>query len=354
MASYLKYQDKWRVFISLAGYRRSKIFNTKAEAAAWARKIEKEIKTFGFVQADLTVAQLLEEYRQKILKLRGPCLGDVKRLRALQKDPLIADRPIDEVNKALLKEWMQCRIGQISPFTKRPLKSSSVARTFAVLRSAFNYAVEQGYLVKTPALGLQCKVFEDHRERIASEDEINRLKQAALWNENEQPVLKSQRIIAAFVFACFTGMRIGEIVQMEPSWIANSTIRIPREVTKTYHSRVIAVPVRAMNILNQLLKQKNRRVFGLEANSHDALFRKIRALAGLEAQYDSKGNLVKEGLNFHDSRATFCTWAASPGPDGAPRLDVLSLARQTGHRNLKYLMHYYRKSPEEMLDRLNQ
>ena len=353
MASYIKFHDKWRFFVSVDGIRRSKIFEKKTDGQIWARKIERELKTHGFLQADMSLAQLLEEYCEKILQQKGPCLGDVKRLRALQKDTIIGDVPISDLTKGMLKEWIRSRVGKVSSHTHRPIKSSSVARSFTVIRAALARAVEWGYIVKSPADGVLVKIVEDHRERIATEDEIERLKAAALWNENEVPELKSQLVVAAFVFACFTGMRVGEIVQMERSWINECTIMIPREVTKTYHGRRIAVPVRAMKILQLLLKKNRKRVFGLENQAHDAIFRKIRAMAGLGPVYDTHGHLLKEGLNFHDSRATFCTWAASPGPDGAPRLDVLSLARQTGHRNLRSLMHYYRKSPEEMLNRLN-
>lgn len=67
---------------------------------------------------------------------------------------------------------------------------------------------------------------------------------------------------------------------------------------------------------------------------------------------DSQGRLIEQALHFHDGRATFCTWAASPGEDGAPRLDVMSLARQTGHRSVKMLMRYYRPDVSTFADRL--
>lgn len=48
------------------------------------------------------------------------------------------------------------------------------------------------------------------------------------------------------------------------------------------------------------------------------------------------------------------TWAASPEPKtGAPRLDLLSLARQTGHKNLKMLQRYYRPKSEDIVKRLD-
>ena len=44
------------------------------------------------------------------------------------------------------------------------------------------------------------------------------------------------------------------------------------------------------------------------------------------------------------------------GPDpktGVPRLDLLSLARQTGHKNLKMLQRYYRPKSEDIAKRLD-
>ena len=78
------------------------------------------------------------------------------------------------------------------------------------------------------------------------------------------------------------------------------------------------------------------------------MWRKIRDRAGLGPELDSAGRVIREGLNFHDSRATFATWAASPDPKtGAPRLDLLSLARQTGHKR------YYRPKSEDIAKRLD-
>ena len=56
----------------------------------------------------------------------------------------------------------------------------------------------------------------------------------------------------------------------------------------------------------------------------EALWNKIRNKAGLGPVLDSDGNVVKEGLRFHDGRATFCTNAAQ-------KISVLDLARITGH-----------------------
>lgn len=79
----------------------------------------------------------------------------------------------------------------------------------------------------------------------------------------------------------------------------------------------------------------------------------MRDKVGLGPVVDSEGRVIKEGLNFHDSRATFAKWAALPDPKtGALRLDVLALARQTRHKNLKMLQRYYRAGAEDIAKRV--
>ena len=118
----------------------------------------------------------------------------------------------------------------------------------------------------------------------------------------------------------------------------------------------VAMPTEALIILNLVRARGNApRIFGLAPETTSAIWRKIRNRAGLGPVTDSEGRLVREGLNFHDSRATFATWAASPNPKtGAPRLDVLALARQTGHKNLAMLQRYYRPSAEDIAKRLDE
>jgi integrase len=68
--------------------------------------------------------------------------------------------------------------------------------------------------------------------------------------------------------------------------------------------------------------------------SADALFRKIRARAGID------------GLHFHDTRHEAITRLAK-------KLDVLPLARMTGHKNIQELMTYYNATASEIAERLD-
>lgn len=61
----------------------------------------------------------------------------------------------------------------------------------------------------------------------------------------------------------------------------------------------------------------------------------------------AKGKAMVEGLNFHDLRREATTRLAK-------RLDVMELARVTGHRDLKTLHSiYYSPSVEDIADKLD-
>lgn len=354
MASISKVGTKWRAFVSLNGVRKTKMFSSKADAAVWARTLEKSFRNDGIVPNKMTFDELLDRYAKIETPKKRGADEELRRIRALQKDEMLADLPIGLIDKQVIRDWIDKKRSIVSTFTGRPLKTSTIARYLAVIKAVFTKAVDWKLIPSSPAVGVSVHVEEDHRERIATEEEIELLKIAAQWEEDEPPVLQEQRILAAFIFACYTGMRVGEIVGIERTWINGNTIRIPREKVKIFHSRTVALPDRAINILNQVLSLGHEpKVFGMDPKDHDAQWRRLRDRAGLSAIRDSEGNEIKEALNFHDSRATFCTWAASPGPDGAPRLDILALARQTGHKDIKMLRRYYRKDAVEFLDRLN-
>ena len=75
------------------------------------------------------------------------------------------------------------------------------------------------------------------------------------------------------------------------------------------------------------------RLFKLESASADTMFRRVRDELGID------------GLTFHDTRHEAITRLAR-------KVDVLDLARITGHKDLKSLMIYYNATASELAQRL--
>ena len=135
---------------------------------------------------------------------------------------------------------------------------------------------------------------------------------------------------AAFRFALANAMRAGEIVNLKPGDVVGSVAKVdgktgPREVPLT---------AEGLAVIEQLLPQKHRHIFGLSSTQLDALFRKATKRA------------MVEGLHFHDSRAESLTRLAR-------KVDVMTLARISGHKDIGLLFRvYYRESAADIAARL--
>lgn len=337
----------------IKGVRRAKTFTRQVDAKRWATQLELDAESGLSEGARLPLSHYILQHRDLIQKKHKHSRHESAVLSFLLEDP-IADIPACSVTSEDIKDWIERRRTIPSRRTGRIVEESTIARQLQIISAMFSNMVDQQVCKENPCHGVDRPKENPPRERVATEEEIERIKFVAGWEEGAVPYEKIQRVAAAFVLACCTGMRSGEMMRIERSWIKGRVLRIPAEAAKTRTAREIALNDRAMAVINCVLGLGCApTIWDLSDGSRDALWRKIRDKAGLQEVRDSEGRLIKQGLTFHDGRATFCTWAASPGADGAPRLDVMSLARQTGHKNLKMLMRYYRPSVESFVDRLN-
>jgi integrase len=117
-------------------------------------------------------------------------------------------------------------------------------------------------------------------------------------------------------------MRQGELLSLTQKNVnlKKCVATLPR--TKNGSSRDVPLSGYAVNILIAIGVKDDGRYFSLTSATCDALFRKIKKLAGVE------------DLHFHDSRREATTRLSK-------KVDVLTLARITGHKDLKMLLTYY-------------
>lgn len=352
MATFTQRGKKYQAQICVCGRRSAKTFDRLSDAKRWALEKETEAHEGFSDQSHVPFRDTIERYRSEVVSNQKHCRHALAVFGYLTSDA-IADIPTCDVTQKDMLDWIERRRTIPSRATGKIVTEATIRRQLEMISGLFSWAVEQKLIKVNPCFGIKKPQESDARERIASEEEIERLKIAADWDEGIIPRTKTQRVCAAFLLSCLTGMRSGEMMRIERSWIRGSVLWIPLEATKTAHFRKIALSDRALAILEDVMAlELEPSIWGLSDGSRDSLWRKIRDRAGLGEVRDSRGRLIEQALHFHDGRATFCTWAASPGPDGAPRLDVMSLARQTGHRSVKMLMRYYRPDVASFAERL--
>lgn len=215
------------------------------------------------------------------------------------------------------------------------MSALSVRREWALLSHACSIAAKEWkWLSENPMQDVRKPVGEEARDRIATQDELDRITDTLGYSRDETPKSVSARVGASVLFAVETAMRAGEIAGL--TW---DRVFIDRRFCSVIGGKTVAakrdVPLssEALRILEQMPKDSSL-VFNLKTSQMDALFRKAR------------GNSLVEGLRYHDLRATGITRLAQ-------RLNILELARSVGHRDLKMLQVYFRDSAEEISKKLD-
>lgn len=335
-------QGAWAVrWLDADHKKRQKSFRTKTEAKLFLAKVSLAPEE---KQSRITTREILEHYRDSVSSQKRGFKWEGLRINLWLRQPW-AEKAVVNLTRHDIQAY----------FDSRPVSDATKRREMTLMNAIFNDAIKRELIAASPMRGVEKPKEPEHRERVASEEDKAALLAACGWDGESAPADSAQMAVAAFLFACQTGMRSGEILRIEDAWIEGRVLHLPREATKTDSRRDVALNAEARRILD-LVRQVGKApcLFGMNDALRDAMWRKVRDRAGLGPKLDSAGRVIEEGLNFHDSRATFATWAASPDPKtGAPRLDVLALARQTGHRNLRMLQRYYRASAEAIADRLD-
>lgn len=307
----------WSAQIDRAGVRTSQTFPTKAAAQAWATKTEAEILAKRRGQTvKRTLRQALERYRDDVsVKKRGKRWEEMRIGSYLGEFGLpFADKWLEDVTPDDFAKWRDHRL--------KGLKSSSVARDFTLLSSVMSIARDEwGWLHTSPLTKVKRPKQPPARTRLIHWTEIRAMLRALGW-ARKAPDNLSQQAAHAFLVSLHTGMRAGEVLKAERRGTVATL-----ETSKNGEPRDIPLSGRAIKLMSLCPK------YTVSGPSLDALFRKARKTAGLE------------GFTFHDARATALTRMAK-------KVDVLQLARISGHKDIKMLMVYYRETSADIAKNL--
>ena len=308
----------WRAEVFKQGVRKSSTFATKAAAVGWATQIEAEVmarKRGQVVRKPLR--SVLERYALEVSPTKKNKRWEQTRIKFLCSDDfglLFVDKPADDVAPEDVQGWIRHRLQGVS--------GATIDRDLNLLSAVFTQAVEWGNANSNPVSGAKRPPPAKSRDRLIAWHEIKGVLRALGWKRQE-PVTLQQEAGFAFLMALHTAMRASEVLKAE----YQGKVAVLLD-TKNGDSRRVPLSPRAQKLLALCP------AFTITGPSLDALFRKARARAGLD------------GFTFHDSRATALTRMSK-------RVDVLTLAKISGHRDINLLSNtYYRESAESIGSRL--
>jgi integrase len=303
-----KYRDGWRVEIQRNGQRQSKTFPTKREAQAWGNEQEASAKAVG--KAWRTFGQAVEAYTESKTIHKESAAWE-RRLLARLVDEFGEDTPLGLIGPPTIAAWRDRRLKTVS--------GSTVQREANVLRALFIVARDEWHwLDGSPFQGVKLPKENAPRQAVWTWQEIRRVLRAPRAG-------KTAEMQRAFHIALRTGMRLSEVLAAK---LHGNVALLPKD--KTSGGEPVKVP----------LTRHGRKLLAVSApftvgpNEGSVLFG------------DLCRDLLIEGLTFHDSRATALTMLAR-------KVDVLTLARISRHRDLRILQNtYYRETAEQIASRL--
>lgn len=329
MASIDNINGKFRARVRFKGITRTKTFLRHADAKAWAIKMESLINDGlqGNAGRNVLFSDLLTKYIAEIVPGKRGAREETYRLNRILAAPL-AKLIVDEIQPSDFANWRDNRLTEVSP--------ASVRRELETLSSVCNVAVKEwGIMRENPVLKISRPKPTKSRSRRPTAEEIEKILFALHYSEDCSFSMVSQRVAAATLFAIETGMRSGEMLNLTWPDINFEQRTAYLDMTKNGSSRTVPLSKRAVKILQKLRKINETSVFAVESSTRDTLFRKAVTSQGIE------------DLHFHDLRREALTRMAK-------KVDVMTLAKISGHKDIRVLMNtYYAPSMSAIADLLD-
>lgn len=182
------------------GHYKSKTFDSKVKAMAWAVEKEQYLSDEGLVQGK-TLGELLERYRDDITPQKKSHRTEHNRLNKFLRHSL-ATLPLADVRQSHFDDWIRA--------TLKEIKSSSVNRDLNLWSAVFEQGKRWQWTDRNPIRGIQRPKNPPHRDCRITEDIQDEIVFALGFNGKN--VFETRHLIAvAFLFALETAMRQGEI-----------------------------------------------------------------------------------------------------------------------------------------------
>ena len=327
MASIRSRNGKWQARITRKGQQAvAKSFQSKEDAKKWARQVETEIDKGSYTNVTLAYKtpfkDVIERYLQEVTLKTRSMKEDTYRLKALARHS-IAKLRMTALTPIKVAEYRDERLKQVS--------NGAVIRELSYFSSIINHARrEWGINMVNPIPLVKKPPSPQGRNRILTEEELNRLFDAL------KPQIKSSNhwILPLTKFALETAMRRGEILGLRWEHIdpQKRTAFIP--LTKNGESRLVPLSTVAIEILIQLPRNLDGRVFPVTPFTLSAAIDRARIKAKLK------------DFHFHDLRHMAITRLAEKLPN------LIELSAVSGHKSLAMLKRYYHPNPERLAEKL--
>lgn len=234
-------------------------------------------------------------------------------------------------------------------FEKKAMSSNTVGRYIKTLKVFLNYAADQGMPVN-PSFRKFKVLKEDIDIVYLNESELAQLRDLDL---TENTRLRHVRDV--FLFACYTGLRYSDVLQVKPAFISERRLSI--QTQKTRDRLLIPLIPQARKILDRYSGQYPNSLPVISSQKMNVYLKELAVLAALDTPVSITRHFGKKKveetlpkhqlITTHTARRTFITLSLEKGI----RPEVLM--KITGHKDYDTLKSYIKivdkVKEEEML-----
>ena len=315
----------WQARVRKASQTITKTFIHKVDAEHWARQVEVEIQKGGYTNLVLaertTFAEIIERYITEVLPTLRGGKADFIRLKALARRP-IAKLNIVALTPQKIAQHRDERLKEIAPAT--------VIRELSYFSSIINHARrEWGIHINNPVALVAKPKSTQGRSRIMDTTETN-----ALFEALRPAGRKSIWMLPLVRLALETAMRRSELLGLRWEHVDLERRTIFLQLTKNGTSRTVPLSTHAIQILSEIPRMIDGRVFPISHEVVSQAFSRARKQAG-----------VKD-IRSHDLRHMAITRLAEKLPN------LIELSAVSGHKSLAMLKRYYHPNPEVLAKKL--
>ncbi|HAC90919.1 MAG TPA: hypothetical protein DCF63_09845 [Planctomycetaceae bacterium] len=297
---------KWKIQIQVDGRRVSRTFHTKGEADLWAAK--QRMTVTPATVSNISLYDLCVRWHERYADSRKYPIRERQRIEWFKDDPLFKTK-LKELSGKAVADWRD----------RQTTSPATVNRDWNLFSAICTTAIkEMDLLVENPFAKAKRLNEPPARKRVPTDAELQEIRK---WSNDH--------IWNVIVFATETGMRQSDIANLHWDDVRPKSAILHK--TKNGDQREVPLSKKAIEAMGE---RGLGSVFGLKAPQINYWWKQ----AVLQARVD--------GLRFHDLRAYACVKMSKV-------LQPYELAKVMGWRNLSEVMTYYRKSADDIADKLD-
>lgn len=221
-----------------------------------------------------------------------------------------SDVEMYQVNEKYVEGFIAYLRGQNKKKVRPLMKESSIRNMLRVMSYYANLAKRDSLVLRNPVTALFQDIDTVEKPHYAlTESELKQLFQ--LYEKSEKLSTTERKALKMFLFACFTGLRHSDCLQLSSSNITNNTlVKVAQKNKKQLN---IPLPKIAMQLIKDV---KNKELFFIQIHNYE--------INNILSRLFLEHLKIDRRITFHVARKTFATLYLSEHPeDFATLADLL-------------------------------